>query len=123
MIVYESLLSKNFSELANMLATAGKVDSIRRTITILSNAGLDTISQKSDTVIWFDRLDELSTLMLLVERIDLEESKLSIQDISKSIRTLNESDTPYYASVQESENENVVDVVVLVNNLYKVIQE
>ena len=123
MIVYESLLSKNFSELANMLATAGKVDSTRRTITILSNAGLDTISQKSDTVIWFDRLDELSTLMLLVERIDLEESKLSIQDISKSIRTLNESDTPYYASVQESENENVVDVVVLVNNLYKVIQE
>ena len=117
--MYEQILIKRYKEAVDEFGQYGQVDSLRRTITFHDCKEIESLSDNSDVIVWFDGIAANPKPLLLVERIPAEEC--NIENITEMVIEFNEDSISYAAVVKEREDVGFVDVTIVCDSVYEAI--
>lgn len=114
--MYEEIITRTYDELREAYPEAASVFPESKMIAMLNGNTLNTYSNNSDILVYFDIINPDRPL-LVVERVDDSEFE-SVEALKKFIDNVNNEVEEYVASYNIVEDKNYVDITLVRNNVY-----
>lgn len=108
------MLSLTYSQAVEEYPATG-ISTARKAITIRNTESVESISNGSDIIVYYDLVSD-STPLLLVERINVTE--IDLDDLHQQARQLDDALEGYVVQVVDCDNPDYYDVVVVKRNIY-----
>lgn len=118
--MYKNILSSSYTQIRQKYQKFESINSVRKIITFKNDETLDSYSRLSDVVVYYDVISD-STPLLLVER--LQRCDVRMFHLKMVVRKLNKELIGYVASVEQSDDNTFVDIVVVKSNIYNSLSE
>lgn len=114
--MYSGLLNVLYSEARDVFKAYIGNDSAKRIITLKNIDSLDTLSNNSDILLYYNVLQN-STPLLLVERMSRKEARKV--HAKREVRKMKHSLHNYVANYKVSDDKKFVDIIVMKGNVYE----
>lgn len=122
-LMYSNILNVKFSEIRKKFVKFDSVDAGKRIITLTNLEGLDTVSNDSDIIVYYNVMEN-TTPVMLVERV----STVTVQE--KQVRAMaelfNQENKEYVASVKRVKKTkkagDYLDILVVRRRVYENLQ-
>ena len=122
--MYSNILNVKFSEIREKFRKFDSVDVGKRIITLTNLEELDTVSDDSDIIVYYNVMGD-TTPVMLVERIMV--SSIKEKQIGEYVETFNRENGEYVASIKKTKlgskpTESYLDILVVRKRVYENLQ-
>lgn len=122
--MYSNILNVKFSEIREKFRKFDSVDVGKRIITLTNLEELDTVSDDSDIIVYYNVMGN-TTPVMLVERIMV--SSIKEKQIGEYVETFNRENGEYVASIKKTKlgskpTESYLDILVVRKRVYENLQ-
>lgn len=120
MELFKEIFNLTYSEARERYPEFETKSKTRKAITMKNGVNIDSVSNNSDILVYYDMLQD-SAPLLLVERIP--KSEAGWWKMRKVVKYINDDIDGYKASMQKSSDKKYVDLIVIKENIVSAIEE
>lgn len=120
-LMYSNILNVKFSEIREKFKKFDSLDVGKRIITLTNMKELDTVSDDSDVIVYYNVMGD-TTPVMLIERIKM--SSIKEKQLRKDIETFNKESGEYIANIirvkkESKQAEDYLDILVVRERVYE----
>lgn len=114
--MYDGILNCNYKELREKYPMPNSFSNGRKAVSLKNAEDIDSFSNKSDILVYYDLVDE-STPLMIVERVPDEEFS-SVEELEAMVDRLNNEISGYVVRYSVAEDKEFVDITLVKKNIY-----